>query len=113
MRERIFFPSPSKAITLIISPVSADWRWRLCSGLHNRQRQSADTGEMIKVIAFEGDGKKIRSRITVRAHPKPVPGCLACAKGECYRRAVAFEGGPEGQEIPKFPRPREIFHGMV
>jgi hypothetical protein len=108
-------------VRIVLSPIdggASDTKVMPCfdyygSGLHNRQRQSADTGELIKVIAFEGDGKKVRSRITVRAHPKPVPGCLSCAKGECYRRATAIEGGEDGQVVPKFARPREMFQGMV
>ena len=105
------------AVRIVLSPVdggAADTKIMPCfdyygSGLHNRQRQSSETGEIIKVIAFEGDGKKVRSRITARAHPKPVPGCLSCAKGECYKRAPGVDEG----EVPKFPRPREVYHAMA
>lgn len=79
------------------------------SGLYARQRDSVNTGEVIKVIGVEGDGKKYRSRISVRAHPKPVAGCLACAEGKCIKREQKFDE----REIQPFPRPGEVFTGLA
>ncbi len=75
------------------------------SGLYARQRDSANTGEVIKVIGVEGDGKKYKSRISVRAHPKPVAGCLACSDGKCIKRESKFHES----EITPFARPGQAF----
>lgn len=83
-----------------------DWYY---TGLSQRQRQGEKTGEIIKVISVEGDGKKIRSRTTVREHPKPEPGCLSCSEGKCYRRKeVVVE-----EEVFPYPRPGKVYaiHG--
>lgn len=50
------------------------------SGLADRARQAMlnGTGEIIRVIAEQGDGKKIKERTSERLHIKPDPGCLDC-----------------------------------
>lgn len=79
------------------------------SGLYQRQRQSAETGEVIKILAMEGEPRLIKSRKTVRSHPKPVPGCLSCAEGKCYLREDAFDEVP----VPPFERAGKVYalHG--
>lgn len=75
-------------VAAVLSPLEggfADGKVMPCyhyygSGLADRQLQAMTkkTGEIIKVIAVQGDGKKVKMRGTERLHSTPDPTCLDC-----------------------------------
>jgi hypothetical protein len=64
--------------------------------LHERKRQGDESGEMVRIVAYEGDGRKITSWESVSARPSD-PTCR-----ESVRQQVSHEVIP-------FKRPRERF----
>ena len=79
------------------------------SGLGARYEQTREPGEIIKILGWEGDGKKYDMRETRRAHEKPEPNCQACAEKKCY----AIEEKVVAKELHAFPRPGAAFKGMA
>ena len=72
------------------------------SGLHQREQQMDKTGEVIYIVAVEGDGRKFSETQSVKAHKKKDAECEACQSGQvCNKRR--FEVLPE-REVRPFKR---------
>ena len=70
-------------------------------GYSKRAENARKSGEIILVVAVEGDGKLIKIRGTEKEHVKRDPDCIACAKNQCNRMVDVFDE----RKVTPFPRP--------
>lgn len=74
-------------------------------GYAQRAENAKKTGEIILVVAVEGDGKTIKIRGTQKEHQKKSPDCEACQRGQCNKMEDVYETRP----VRPFARPAEKF----
>lgn len=61
------------------------------AGLWQREQQMDKTGEVIAIVAVEGDGRTFQQKENVRAHKKKDPECEACQTGQlCMKRKTVL-----------------------
>lgn len=77
------------------------------SGLYQRHRMREITGDRIRVVAYEGDGRKIRQKETHLLHKTPDPKCSDCMAVPPKCRKQDPKKAVNEAEVDKFLRPRE------
>ena len=74
-------------------------------GYAKRAENAKKTGEIVLVVAVEGDGKIIKIRGTQKEHVKRDPDCEACARNQCNKMVDVFDE----RKVRPFVRPAEKF----